>query len=152
MRCRVHVNLRLQQAKCVVAAKLRQLALQRKDLASARSFLFPYREQADDCSEQSSHYRTRSGSDCAQQTTASHFNTMRKLRAVATAPGSVMSGHLHVNIILVSVPCSRMFVADQLHIPWWQKSSGGEERQRYAFGQSITNTIFPKLSLDSIRT
>jgi hypothetical protein len=35
----------LQQAKCAVAAKLNQLALQQRDLAGARSFYFPYREQ-----------------------------------------------------------------------------------------------------------
>jgi hypothetical protein len=37
-----------------------------------------------------------------------------QLRAGATAPGSVMSRHRHANIVLISVPGSRVFVADQI--------------------------------------
>jgi hypothetical protein len=37
---------------------------------------------------------------------------MRRLRAVATAPGSVMSGHLHAHIVPVSVPGRRAIFAD----------------------------------------
>src|SRR5258705_8427165 len=47
-------------------------------------------------------------------------------------PNSVKSGQQHASIVLVSVPGSRVFVADdELHISLVARTQGGEERQRF---------------------